>query len=93
MYSVASPAQPCLLPLAAACAVAQTRELSERRCPWLLHSLPDPHCSAPARLRLPPQEKLPWFLDSLPSAACAKGGAGAYSDAIQVGRRLAHNAA
>ncbi|KAL4425013.1 hypothetical protein ABPG77_002898 [Micractinium sp. CCAP 211/92] len=29
------------------------------------------------------QEKLPWFLDSLPSAACAKGGAGAYSDAIQ----------
>ncbi|KAL4457923.1 hypothetical protein ABPG75_012788 [Micractinium tetrahymenae] len=29
------------------------------------------------------QEKLPWFLESLPSAACAKGGAGAYSDAIQ----------
>lgn len=33
---------------------------------------------------LPPyQDKLPWFLASQPSAACAKGGAGAYSDAIQ----------
>lgn len=30
-----------------------------------------------------PQDKLPWFLASQPSAACAKGGAGAYSDAIQ----------
>lgn len=30
------------------------------------------------------QDKLPWFLDSLPSAACAKGGAGAYTDAIQM---------
>ncbi|PRW56197.1 Niemann-Pick C1 [Chlorella sorokiniana] len=29
------------------------------------------------------QDKLPWFLASQPSAACAKGGAGAYSDAIQ----------
>eukprot|EP00887_Chlorella_sp_A99_P002624 scaffold6.g2624.t1 len=26
---------------------------------------------------------LPWFLESLPSKACAKGGAGAYSDAVQ----------
>lgn len=31
------------------------------------------------------QATLPWFLASLPSEACAKGGAGAYSDAIQVG--------
>lgn len=29
------------------------------------------------------QEKLPWFMDALPSEACAKGGAGAYSDAVQ----------
>ncbi len=30
------------------------------------------------------QRKLPWFLQSAPSMACAKGGAGAYTDAIQV---------
>ncbi|EFN58463.1 hypothetical protein CHLNCDRAFT_6284, partial [Chlorella variabilis] len=36
------------------------------------------------------QDKLPWFLDSLPSAACAKGGAGAYTDAIQARRRHLH---
>jgi Niemann-Pick C1 protein len=30
------------------------------------------------------QQKLPWFLESVPSMACAKGGAGAYTDAIQV---------
>jgi Niemann-Pick C1 protein len=29
------------------------------------------------------QQKLPWFLESQPSMACAKGGAGAYTDAIQ----------
>ena len=31
------------------------------------------------------RSKLPWFLASLPSQACAKGGAGAYTDSIQVG--------
>lgn len=30
------------------------------------------------------QQKLQWFLESQPSMACAKGGAGAYTDAIQV---------
>lgn len=30
------------------------------------------------------QQKLPWFLESQPSMACAKGGAGAYTDAIEV---------
>ena len=29
------------------------------------------------------QERLPWFMAARPSAACAKGGAGAYTDAIQ----------
>lgn len=29
------------------------------------------------------QKKLPWFLESVPSMACAKGGAGAYTDAIR----------
>lgn len=26
---------------------------------------------------------LPWFLDAVPSEGCAKGGAGAYNNAIQ----------
>ena len=43
-----------------------------------------------ARTTATPQDKLPWFLDSLPSAACAKGGAGAYTDAIQARRRHLH---
>ncbi len=30
------------------------------------------------------QRKLPWFLASAPSQACAKGGAGAYTDLIQM---------
>lgn len=30
------------------------------------------------------QGYLPWFLEALPSEACAKGGAGAYSSAIQL---------
>ena len=30
------------------------------------------------------QDKLPWFLAAKPSAQCAKGGQGAYTDAIQV---------
>lgn len=30
------------------------------------------------------KRKLPWFLDSAPSQACAKGGAGAYTDLIQM---------
>ena len=40
----------------------------------------------PSRLLLPYvlQAKLPWFLQAQPSAACAKGGAGAYNDAVQV---------
>jgi Niemann-Pick C1 protein len=29
------------------------------------------------------RERLPWFLDALPSEDCAKGGAGAYTDALQ----------
>ena len=29
------------------------------------------------------KQRLPWFLDALPSEDCAKGGAGAYSDALQ----------
>ncbi len=29
------------------------------------------------------RQRLPWFLDSLPSEDCAKGGAGAYTDALQ----------
>ena len=29
------------------------------------------------------QARLPWFMEARPSAACAKGGAGAYSDALQ----------
>jgi hypothetical protein len=29
--------------------------------------------------------RLPWFMEATPSAACAKGGAGAYTDAIKVG--------
>ena len=38
-------------------------------------------------LRLRPcsqtRQRLPWFLDALPSEDCAKGGAGAYTDALQ----------
>ncbi len=30
------------------------------------------------------QKKLPWFMASAPSEACAKGGAGAYTDLIQM---------
>lgn len=29
------------------------------------------------------RQRLPWFLDALPSEDCAKGGAGAYTDALQ----------
>ena len=29
------------------------------------------------------KERLPWFMEAKPSAECAKGGAGAYTDAIQ----------
>ena len=29
------------------------------------------------------RERLPWFLEALPSEDCAKGGAGAYGDALQ----------
>lgn len=29
------------------------------------------------------RERLPWFLGALPSEDCAKGGAGAYNDALQ----------
>ena len=29
------------------------------------------------------RQHLPWFLDALPSEDCAKGGAGAYTDALQ----------
>lgn len=29
------------------------------------------------------KERLPWFLKALPSEDCAKGGAGAYTDALQ----------
>lgn len=29
------------------------------------------------------RERLPWFLGALPSEDCAKGGAGAYTDALQ----------
>jgi hypothetical protein len=29
------------------------------------------------------QSALPWFLESMPSEECAKGGAGAYNDALQ----------
>ena len=29
------------------------------------------------------QARLPWFMEARPSAACAKGGAGAYSNALQ----------
>jgi Niemann-Pick C1 protein len=29
------------------------------------------------------KQRLPWFLDALPSEDCAKGGAGAYTDALQ----------
>lgn len=29
------------------------------------------------------KKRLPWFLKALPSEDCAKGGAGAYTDALQ----------
>ena len=29
------------------------------------------------------RQRLTWFLDALPSEDCAKGGAGAYTDALQ----------
>ena len=29
------------------------------------------------------RQRLPWFLDALPSEDCAKGGAGAYTGALQ----------
>ena len=29
------------------------------------------------------ESRLPWFLEAVPSVACAKGGVGAYNDALQ----------
>ena len=53
---------------------------------FAMPSLSLPHCA------LLLQAKLPWFLQAQPSAACAKGGAGAYNDAIQVGGEAQHSA-